>query len=116
MNEIIGGKTLVHCKSGMSRSVSICIAYLIKYKKENGNVMGAEQALKFVKEKRSFAKPIRNFMLQLLHFEGWCNGSWEEDKFVKELTNDDKNEQEEAIQCIEKILELLKLQLSCDIR
>lgn len=30
-----GGRTLVHCMAGVSRSSSLCIAYLMKYK---GNV------------------------------------------------------------------------------
>jgi protein-tyrosine phosphatase len=54
------GKVLVHCGAGISRSVSLIIAYLI----ENANLPYSE-AVKFVKEKRAVAKPNDGFDKQL---------------------------------------------------
>ena len=119
INEIIGGKTLVHCVSGMSRSVSMCIAYLIKYKKEDFGNMGAKQARTFIKEKREFVKPKRGLMLQLRQFENQCNEALDDHKFTgdyKKLTDEEKIEQQEAIESTQKIMGLLKLQPPCDIR
>merc|ERR1712110_788806 len=70
-NAKLGGKTLVHCVQGKSRSVSLCIAYLILYdRSENNSIfeMNVENALDFVQEKRSFAQPNRLFMQQLQCF------------------------------------------------
>lgn len=43
-------KILIHCKAGMQRSVTLVIAYLVKYHKLN-----IEQAKKYVKSKRPVA-------------------------------------------------------------
>lgn len=57
---------LVHCKFCRSRSASLIIAYLIsKYK------MSAQQALKFVQEKRPFVNPL--FMEQLIKHQDYFN-------------------------------------------
>lgn len=55
---------LVHCYAGVSRSVTIVVAYIMK--KYNWNV---DEALNFVKEKRVVAKPNDGFMKQLKQFE-----------------------------------------------
>lgn len=43
-------KILIHCKAGMQRSVTLVVAYLVKYHKLN-----IEQAKSYVKSKRSVA-------------------------------------------------------------
>ena len=58
------GAVLVHCLSGISRSVTAVIAYLMRYKK-----MTHKDALKLAKAKREFAKPNRGFSRQLHWFE-----------------------------------------------
>jgi protein-tyrosine phosphatase len=58
-----GGRILVHCIQGISRSVSIVVAYLI-YK----NKMNYDQAFKFVESKRSIASPNLGFGIQLQLF------------------------------------------------
>jgi protein-tyrosine phosphatase len=56
---------LVHCQQGRSRSVSVVIAYLVKFKN-----MTVEEALKFVQDQRPIAKPNYGFMQQLKeHFQ-----------------------------------------------
>ncbi|CAG5124982.1 unnamed protein product, partial [Candidula unifasciata] len=62
--EARGGKTLVHCVAGISRSASICIAYLMKYKR-----MPLDQAYRHVKKCRSVIQPNVGFWKQLIEFE-----------------------------------------------
>lgn len=59
-----GGRTLVHCVAGVSRSASICIAYLIKH-----NSMSLREAYFFVKEKRCIIRPNIGFFKQLIQYE-----------------------------------------------
>jgi protein-tyrosine phosphatase len=49
---------------GISRSTSIVIAYLLKFKK-----MKIQDSLKFIKENRSFVNPRSTFMEQLKNLE-----------------------------------------------
>jgi len=57
------GKVLIHCVCGISRSVSITIAYLI-YKED----MTIEEALKLIQSKRPIANPNPSFLKQLQLF------------------------------------------------
>lgn len=59
-----GGKTLVHCHEGKSRSVSLCVAYLMCE-----NQMTLAKSLAFVKSKRPVSKPNAGFLRQLLELE-----------------------------------------------
>jgi len=92
-NEERGGKTLVHCLAGVSRSVSLCIAYLITHYQPSPSDLelvapqppqndckaaGSNsdpkrftvyQALSFVHSKRKIANPNAGFRQQLLTFE-----------------------------------------------
>jgi len=58
------GKVLVHCHEGKSRSVSLCVSYLMARKQ-----VPLADALAFVKSKRPIAKPNAGFLKQLLSFE-----------------------------------------------
>ncbi len=62
MNSIVdsGGKILVHCMAGISRSVSVVVYYLMKK-----HFMKYSDAISFVKNKRSIASPNNSFKLQL---------------------------------------------------
>ena len=62
------GKVLVHCHAGISRSSTICIAYIMKYKK-----MKFEDALKFVRQKRPKISPNKGFIQQLRNYEKELN-------------------------------------------
>ncbi|XP_051883677.1 dual specificity protein phosphatase 5 [Pristis pectinata] len=59
-----GGKVLVHCEAGISRSPTICLAYLMKSKQ-----LRLEEAFDYIKERRSTISPNFGFMNQLLHYE-----------------------------------------------
>ena len=65
-----GGKMLIHCKYGISRSASFIIAYLIKEMKYT-----TDYALKFISEKRKQIKPNEGFLEQLYKYEEYCLGT-----------------------------------------
>lgn len=58
------GKVLVHCQAGVSRSATICLAYVMSHK-----CLNMEQAFEFVKSRRTVISPNVNFLRQLLEFE-----------------------------------------------
>lgn len=60
------GNVLVHCSGtiGLSRSTTICIAYLMDKEKQK-----YDEALNNVKEARSFVKPNEGFIKQLKEYE-----------------------------------------------
>ena len=64
----IEGKVLVHCQAGVSRSATICIAYLMYHLR-----MSMEQAYDYLKSRRSVISPNVNFMCQLLDYEAELN-------------------------------------------
>lgn len=57
-------KVLVHCHAGMSRSVTVVLAYLMKYYAHTFHT-----AYDFVKQKKSNISPNFSFLEQLLEFE-----------------------------------------------
>lgn len=57
------GRVLVHCIQGISRSVTLVIAYLILTKKLN-----YDEAFKIVQSRRSIASPNLGFAIQLQNF------------------------------------------------
>ncbi|XP_064459869.1 protein phosphatase Slingshot homolog 2-like [Ornithodoros turicata] len=65
-----GSKVLVHCKMGISRSASVVIAYVMK-----ANDWNLDQALEFVRTRRSCIKPNSGFLKQLETYQGILNAS-----------------------------------------
>ncbi|KAM9316450.1 dual specificity phosphatase 28 [Gastrophryne carolinensis] len=59
-----GGKCLVYCKHGRSRSATICIAYLMKWKS-----LTLEEAFQKVKAVRPSIEPNTGFWSQLASYE-----------------------------------------------
>lgn len=59
-----GGVTLVHCVAGVSRSASLCLAYLIKYHR-----MSLKDAYNHVKARRPQIRPNVAFVKQLMEYE-----------------------------------------------
>ena len=59
-----GGKVMVYCRAGMSRSASLCIAYFMRH-----HNMTMDEAFQFVKEKRPIIHPNPGFVRQLKQFE-----------------------------------------------
>lgn len=67
-NALVNKKNvLVYCFAGMSRSVSIVIAFLIRKRR-----MTFESALQLVKSKRNCAEPNSGFTQQLIHLSCRC--------------------------------------------
>lgn len=64
-----GGSILVHCVAGVSRSASVCIAYLVKYKH-----MTLKKAYFHVFNKRPCIFPNFGFWQQLVEFERRTRG------------------------------------------
>lgn len=117
---MLGGKTLVHCILGISRSVSMCVAYLMRYKEFIGkkNTFGAEEAVTYIRERRQFARPNRGFMAQLLEYKKYLDDGSTSDEYEDggDLSKAKRHVQEAALKSIEKITDLLKLQLSLSLR
>ncbi|XP_060563597.1 dual specificity protein phosphatase 14-like isoform X2 [Ruditapes philippinarum] len=59
-----GGKILVHCVAGVSRSASLCMAYLMKYQR-----MTLDQSYYHIKKRRPVIHPNVGFWRQLIEFE-----------------------------------------------
>ncbi|XP_049604101.1 dual specificity phosphatase 28 [Syngnathus scovelli] len=59
-----GGRCLVYCKNGRSRSATICAAYLMKHQR-----MALADALKKVKAARPVIAPNPGFLAQLQRYE-----------------------------------------------
>jgi len=87
-NFILEAKTnntgiLVHCEAGMSRSATITISYLMKYK----NMTFAE-AFTFTKNLRPIIDPNPGFIRQLLQFESEIYGEAKSAKFLAQYIKD----------------------------
>jgi atypical dual specificity phosphatase len=59
-----GGKVMVHCVMGVSRSTSLVLAYLMKYKR-----LTLRQAYELVSQRRTCVRPNPGFWRQLLDYE-----------------------------------------------
>ncbi|XP_004588043.2 dual specificity protein phosphatase 18 [Ochotona princeps] len=58
------GRTLLHCVAGVSRSPTLCLAYLMKY-----HAMTLRDAHKWIRALRPIIRPNNGFWEQLIHYE-----------------------------------------------
>lgn len=58
------GRVLIHCQSGVNRSASIVLAYLMTYRK-----MTFKEAFLFLRERRPIVSPHESYMKQLSEYE-----------------------------------------------
>jgi protein-tyrosine phosphatase len=71
----VGGRVLVHCSAGMSRSVTLVLAYLLTTgtgggsSSSDGRPMSLIDAFRLVKSKRTVVAPNPEFMSQLCAYE-----------------------------------------------
>ncbi|XP_053727824.1 dual specificity protein phosphatase 18-like [Synchiropus splendidus] len=65
----VGGRTLVHCNAGVSRSASVCMAYLVRHR--GASLLEAHQ---WVKKCRAVARPNAGFWKQLIRYEQGVRG------------------------------------------
>jgi len=65
-----GGTVLVHCAAGISRSVSLVLAYLVMHED-----MSLNEAYQLVKSRRTIIRPNNGFWTQLISFEKDVRGS-----------------------------------------
>jgi len=77
-----GGCTFVHCMAGISRSATVCIAYLMKHL-----CWELQIAFDFLKTKRSCVAPNLSFMGQLLAFQQQLQFSHQSVVHLKNGTN-----------------------------
>lgn len=61
---VAGGKILVHCMAGVSRSASIVLAYLVKYQS-----LTLREAYVVLRKARPIASPNPGFWKQLIEYE-----------------------------------------------
>ncbi|XP_054467496.1 dual specificity protein phosphatase 18 [Anoplopoma fimbria] len=59
-----GGRTLVHCNAGVSRSSSLCMAYLMKHRG-----VALLEAHRWVRTSRPVVRPNNGFWKQLIRYE-----------------------------------------------
>ncbi|KAJ3604036.1 hypothetical protein NHX12_028777 [Muraenolepis orangiensis] len=64
------GRTLVHCNAGVSRSATLCMAYLMKHRDET-----LLEAHRWVKSRRPIVRPNVGFWRQLIDYEKELRGS-----------------------------------------
>jgi Predicted protein-tyrosine phosphatase len=64
-----GKKVFIHCRYGISRSVSLVAAYYLRY----GKSQSVKDALSYIKEKRPYIKPWKNFIDDLIKFSQTCS-------------------------------------------
>ncbi|XP_077977271.1 dual specificity protein phosphatase 18-like [Glandiceps talaboti] len=88
-----GGRTLVHCVAGVSRSTTLCIVYLMKHES-----LSLREAHDYIKARRSVIRPNLGFWKQLINYEMRLYGrntvrmvpsslGWIPDVYEKEVKN-----------------------------
>ena len=61
---LAGGKIMVYCRAGQSRSATLCMAYFMKY-----HGLSYDEAFQYVRERRRIVHPNIGFIRQLKEYE-----------------------------------------------
>jgi atypical dual specificity phosphatase len=80
-----GGNVLVHCVAGVSRSASVCLAYLTKYQ-----CRSLRDAYHVMCSKRPMVRPNLGFWRQLIHYEQLVKGNAGSVRIVRDESQPDK--------------------------
>ncbi|KAH7728628.1 Protein F26A3.4 [Aphelenchoides avenae] len=80
-----GGNVLVHCVAGVSRSASICLAYLTKF-----YCRSLRDAYHVMCSKRPMVRPNLGFWRQLIHYEQLVKGNAGSVRIVRDDSQPDK--------------------------
>ncbi|EGO54880.1 hypothetical protein NEUTE1DRAFT_49989 [Neurospora tetrasperma FGSC 2508] len=81
-----GGKVLIHCNQGVSRSGAACVAYIMKQQPN----LSARKAVRFVQVRRKEVEPSATFLRQLGVWGEECKFDvWEEEEDVGGSTSDE---------------------------
>mmetsp|Transcript_618 Transcript_618/g.1806 ORF Transcript_618/g.1806 Transcript_618/m.1806 type:complete len:517 (-) Transcript_618:387-1937(-) len=64
-----GGKVLIHCNSGISRSSAAVLACVLRWGVEDRPALSLFEAFKWLKDRRPIASPHPAYMLQLCDYE-----------------------------------------------
>ncbi len=85
------GNILIHCFMGKSRSLAIVLYYVLKtHKKDNGDMMTFDEALQFIKEKRTTVNPTHRIAKDIIKNTIDCNKK-DNNTSVIEILGDDVN-------------------------
>lgn len=66
-----GGRVFVHCHAGISRSATVCIAYMMQH-----HTMNVHEAYTYVKNRRPIISPNLHFMGQLMVYQQKLASVW----------------------------------------
>ncbi|KAG0347902.1 hypothetical protein BG004_006621 [Podila humilis] len=86
-----GGKVLVHCQLGVSRSASLVIAYVMR-----AQTMGLSEAYDYVKQLSAVISPNMTLMYQLAEFEKSLKGSQGDKDVFMSCDEDDEDDDRES--------------------
>ncbi|VDN05792.1 unnamed protein product [Thelazia callipaeda] len=78
-----GGRVLVHCVAGVSRSASICLAYLTKY-----HCRSLRDAYHLMASKRPLVRPNIGFWRQLISFEQGIKETFGSVRLIRDAAQD----------------------------
>jgi len=82
---------LIHCLAGISRSPTLAIAYLMKYKN-----LKSDEAYEYVKERRTTISPNFNFLGQLYEYEKIQQNEKQQQQQQQSITNQNTTVEQSA--------------------
>lgn len=105
------GNVLIHCLAGMSRSVTVAVAYIMSV-----TPLSWRESLKVVRTGRSVANPNHGFQVQLQDYElykltevSMCNRN----KLVQKLVHENIHRCSHVLSCLLTVCFVFKCVLHC---